>query len=89
MRLSKVPKRFRHIRFFAVAQNDRETTCAHGECHSWRRTGIACADVKGAGRQAGGGKAERKSGQGCLVVTKLHPARNRQESKIKRFYGQY
>ena len=29
MRLSKVPKRFRHIRFFAVAQNDRETTCAH------------------------------------------------------------
>ena len=45
MRLSKVPKRFRHIRFFAVAQNDRETTCAHGECHSWRRIRMPCADV--------------------------------------------
>lgn len=51
--------------------------------------GIACAHVKEAGRQAGGGRAERPTGRGCLVVTKLHPARNRQESKIKRFYGQY
>ena len=45
MRLPKVLKRFRHIRFFAAAQNDRETTCAHGECLSWRKTRMPCADV--------------------------------------------
>lgn len=63
--------------------------CEKGMLDIWRRMRFLCAHVNGAGRQAGGGRAERQTGQGCLVVIKLHPARNRQESKIKRFYGQY
>ena len=46
MRLSKVPKRFRHIRFFAVAQNDRETRCVQGKCLPKRRMRVLCAHVR-------------------------------------------
>ena len=44
--------------------------CEKGMLDIWRRMRFLCAHVNGAGRQAGGGRAERQTGQGCLVVIK-------------------
>ena len=44
---SGMSKRERSDRFFAVAQNDCEETCAQGGGHTGRRIRVSCADVGG------------------------------------------